>query len=340
MKKCLITALFLTSLFLCSCSENILGPDPVNTPGSNFEILASDFQNVYPFFEKKGVNWDSLTSVYRKEINSKTTEKELYGVISNLISNLKDGHVRLDTPLGQFHYEEYFRYSHNFPDFSMIQANYLKDTKASLKFVYGKLNDQIGYIYIPVFESNQSEESFKQIDNVLYALKDMKAIIIDIRDNYGGEIENAKTVASRFIASRNLYVYSRWKISSKKGDFSDFSPEYIEPAGESVFRKPVVILSNRRCYSSAEHFIFAMKTSSNVTVIGDTTGGVMGIPVYRELPNGWKYMLPRSIQYDKNKVCYEGKGIPPDITVSNSDNSAHDLILEKAISFLTRKISL
>jgi hypothetical protein len=100
------------------------------------------------------------------------------------------------------------------------------------------------------------------------------------------------------------------------------------------------VLTNKRCLSSAELFVSAMETLPHVTIIGDTTGGGSGNPVFRELPNGWSMRLSTSYSALSDGFIYEGKGIPPDIPIwiSTEDSiNGRDVILERAIEFLNNK---
>ena len=84
-------------------------------------------------------------------------------------------------------------------------------------------------------------------------------------------------------------------------------------------------------------FVLAMQVMPHVTVIGDTTGGGVGNPIYRELPNGWTYRLSTKIQADARGRVIEATGVFPHIPVRTTvaDSAAGtDRILEKAIEVL------
>ena len=165
----------------------------------------------------------------------------------------------------------------------------------------------------------------------------LKGIVVDVRNNGGGSDRNSKTVASRFFDEKRLFRYVRYRNGPRHSDFTDFIPDYIEPEGKTQFTKPVILLTNRRCFSATEDFVLAMRILPQVTVVGDTTGGGAGNPVLRVLPNGWLYRLSRWIEYTSEKESFEGIGFAPDILVgiSPADSlSGKDTILETAIRML------
>ena len=63
-----------------------------------------------------------------------------------------------------------------------------------------------------------------------------------------------------------------------------------DPAGDkrvNYLGKPVLVLTNRSCFSAANDFVSVMKTLPQVRIVGARTGGGGGLPFSSELPNGW-----------------------------------------------------
>jgi C-terminal processing protease CtpA/Prc len=77
-------------------------------------------------------------------------------------------------------------------------------------------------------------------------------------------------------------------------------------------------LSNRHDFSSAEDFILAMRGTGRAKIVGDTTAGVTGGPIVRELANGWTYELSQWIEFTADKKPFEGIGLAPDIVVKSN----------------------
>lgn len=328
---------FYLSFLLClltACERLLIGTNPSDTPEKNFELFWQSFDKYYSHFEVKNVNWDSLYVVYRFKVNATTSERELFNILSEMTHLLKDGHVNLYTPFGSSSYPYWKGAANNDP----INARRYLFAQRSLNrnLSFGKItNTNLAYVAIRSFEGNLSE--FSAIGRALSELGDTNGMVIDVRSNGGGNSNNGQEIAAHFISEKTLYSYARYRNGPKHSDFTDWSPAYIEPIEESVYTKPVVLLVNKRCYSSCEDFILAMKARPGTLLVGDFTGGGSGNPFFQELPNGWTYRIPIWQQVTQNFEYYEGRGIAPDhrVNISFIDSVAgKDRILEKAIELM------
>ena len=166
------------------------------------------------------------------------------------------------------------------------------------------------------------------------------ALIIDVRDNGGGMIDNVEPLISHFITSKTLAGYISHKTGPGHNDFSEPYPYYFNPApaGSIMWEKPVAVLTNRSTYSAANNFVSIMKLLPQVIVVGATTGGGSGMPFSSELPNGWGVRFSASIVSDANgKVTEFGVDPTPGCAVDMDPIAAldgHDTILDFAISKL------
>jgi hypothetical protein len=242
-----------------------------------------------------------------------------------------------DLPYGHYAYEACRDYPANF-DLDIIRRNYLTSgytTAGRGIFTYGKLTDKIGYIHISSFSG--SEETFLEINGILEDFQNLNGLVIDVRHNGGGSINNSDLIASRFAVQKKLYAYVKWRNGPEHDDFTEPQELTIEPSEEWRFSKPVALLTNRSVFSSAEDFVLAMRVFPHVTVIGDITGGGAGNPILRELPNGWVYRLSRWQELTPEMENYEGIGLMPDVLVGILEEdlaAGRDTILETAITTL------
>lgn len=329
--------------FLYGCDTMFLGPEPDSTPESNFEIFWTDFDRYYAQFGLRHIDWDSVYTVTRPRITAGMSDRQLYDVLAGLVRDMNDMHVGLYTPLGTATWSGSHRGS--YPSMRLINATRYIQAGAAQNSVmeYRRcLTPDIGYLIIPSFEGNGEgaislDSRYEVIDNILAQWKDMRSIIIDVRWNGGGNSANAEAVAGRFADATRVYAQSRQKNGPGKADFSPWTTRAISPKGPYQFTKPVVVLTSRATSSSAELFVLAMQVMPHVTVIGDTTGGGVGNPVFRELPNGWTYRLSTKIGADAQGRIIEMTGVFPSIPVRTSAaDSANgtDRILEKALETL------
>ncbi len=336
-------------LFLCiilpvsilSCADFLTGPDPENTPETNFDTLWHEFDRYYSFFEWKHINWDSLYQVYRHKVSKQTGDMELLSIFSDMLDNLKDGHVNIYTPFGGYSYTAWFDQRNTLFQLNIILSKYLNNRFSSTpdnNIVYGKVKDNVGYILIKSFDSKKlQKKNFRLIDDILEQLFNCAGLIVDVRDNGGGNSGFAKIIVNRFADNKRQVSFVRYRNGPDHDNFTDYIPQYIFPEGKRQYTKPVAVLTNRKSFSATEYFVLAMRTLPHVTIIGDTTGGGSGIPISRELPNGWAYRLPRSMQLTPDSVNYEGIGLAPYIFVVNPYTDkifSTDTQLVRAVHFL------
>ena len=115
----------LLSVLSSSCiREDVSG----NTPKANFESLWRIIDEQYCFLDYKnevyGLDWDEVYSRYSKRITSDMSSYNLFEVLSEMVNELRDGHVNLSSGYGTSQYREWFdSYPRNFSD--SIQSNYL-----------------------------------------------------------------------------------------------------------------------------------------------------------------------------------------------------------------------
>jgi len=129
----------------------------------------------------------------------------------------------------------------------------------------------------------------------------LSGLIIDVRNNGGGNLTNVEKLTSRFFNERTLIGYISHKVGPGHNDFSPLYPKYVKSSDRVRYQKPVVVLTNRGCYSATNEFVSIMKYAPNVTVMGDKTGGGSGLPFSSELPNGWSVRFSASPIFNAEK---------------------------------------
>lgn len=316
-----------------------------NTPQSNFEVFWRGFKVSYPVFQLNNINWDSVYTVNRRKITSDMSETALFNILKSCILTLKDGHSNIvSTQFGSCNYYRSViqQKSSNFLEREAISKKYaplLGQTMASENMFYGYINQKnIGYIFIGSFGGNKSDYSF--IDDCIIKFKDTKGIIIDIRQNSGGNEGYARIIASRFTNQPVTYRYRRNRNGSRYSDLSDYIPMVLDPDGKIKYTKNVVLLTSKRTFSSAEDFTLMLRSLPNVLHIGETTfGGVGTNPQYKTLPNGWQYRISMDMDYNNNKIPIKN-GIVPQIQIPTSKEDLSkgiDKVLEEAIRIINQK---
>ena len=324
-------------LLLSSCVKEEITSSDSNT--GNFEALWQIMDQHYCFFDYKkqtiGVDWNEIHDRYAAMITNNMTTYQLFEVLCNMIGELRDGHVNLiathDIGRNWSYYEDYERnYSETLIESYLGKGN---DYMFASSLKYRILKDNIGYVRCESFASGIGEGNLSLMFDYL---KGCNGIILDVRDNGGGSLDNCERLAARFTNEKNLIGYLQHKKGKQHNDFSKPEPTYIEPAKGVRWQKPVAVLTNRACFSATNHFIQCVKQFKNVTVIGDKTGGGSGLPFNQELPNGWGVRFSAVVLLDANKQHTEF-GIEPDIYASlNKDDEIRgiDTIIETARQFI------
>lgn len=281
-----------------------------NDAYGNFDALWKIIDEHYCFFKEKDIDWKEIGEKYKARIVPDMTRMAYFNLLSEMLAELKDGHVNLSSSFNVSYYNKWWS---DYPqDFNLrtLQEFYLGfDYNTVGGVLYKKLDEKIGYMYCGSF-SNQIGET--NLDNILYYFRDCDHLIIDVRDNGGGLLTNIPVYVSRFIDHKIRGGYIRHKTGPGHDDFSERYPIDYDPCDDNRIRwdKPVTVLTNRSTFSAANDFVSVMKSLPNVLIVGAKTGGGGGLPFVSELPIGWKIRFSASPISDGNDKCTEF-GIDP-----------------------------
>jgi hypothetical protein len=322
-------ALFVSAFF--GCGDLIVGdPEPSNNI-ADFEAAWSITNSIYPYFQFKGINWDSLHGVYRTHAEQSKGD-EIFTVLFDMLAELKDGHVGLTTKGG--YYVRAYTPSRTVRDrfaFDPLVVRKYFDKELKLagdrNMEYEMLSDTIGYIRLSTFTQGGWIQEFH---TVLESFRNTKGLIIDVRNNGGGSTTNSDIVVSRFLSGP--LAYGAVFIGGQLQPASQ-----LQPRGPFRYANPVVVLINGVSFSTTEHFAEMMKQISTVTIVGDTTAGGSGAPEYFFLPSGRQIRISMKDFRRYDGIPYEWNGVPPEIRVEQTEEDIkrqRDKQLERAIELL------
>jgi hypothetical protein len=324
------------AILLTGCEDMIVKPEDSTLNEEDFNAAWERVNTIYPYFELKGINWDSIYIVYKSKAEQAKGD-EIYTVLIDMLGELKDMHAHVMTDGGML-IETYLaprwvkdKYAYD----PVVVRNYFdKELKITGEgnIEYEIIPGNIGYIYIGSFNVEYLSDPFNEALNYV---KNTDALILDIRHNNGGSIDNAEAVVSRFITSTlekpELYVL---------GVLSPLPP--IEPQGSFQYVNPAVVLINGVCVSAGDFFPEVMKQISTVTIVGDTTAGAsaassLEFPAKYDLPSGKKILVGTSDLRRYDGLPWEWIGVAPDILVEQTEEDlakGRDRQLEFAINML------
>ena len=309
MKKRFFLLIALLSCSFSGCEKVFMDSDPDDySYGDIYDALWKLVDEKYSYLEYKDIDWDEIYDKYRiMEGPGPTTAFQMYKQLSNMLYELQDGHVNLFAGFDYSRNWEWFLGAPANFNWPVVERYYLGDDYwisgglKSTKLDGGKY----GYIYYSSFSS-----SIGYMDQILKRFQTTRGLIIDLRDNGGGSLGNAELLADYIADTRRLTYRMRYKNGPGHNDFSDFKDHYSEPKGIG-YTNPIIILTNRQCYSATSFFVTMAKEFPNVIVLGDTTGGGAGLPVDYILPGGWRVRLSTTRGTDARGVDFE-RGVEPD----------------------------
>jgi carboxyl-terminal processing protease len=319
----------------------------LSDPETNFETLWNTFQNRYPFFTLRNVDWNKQYETYRPRVTKLTTADELFDIFCEMLEPLDDGHVELKGKTLPGRKKRYFnpeptpRFRQEFSK-QDIRRLFETTQKTLSSRGFGQLqktaawmlhycrSSSVGYIRILELEGVKKRKLKKALDSISADFSSLKGLIVDIRDNPGGDDSTVIAIVNRFCDQKQIAFHRKTKIGPGDNDFTPTKSWHIKPQGPVQFTGPIVLLSCDSVFSGGEVFALAMKQLPNVTIIGDDTNGIFSYQLEKKLPNGWRLRLSYQVYFSADMVCYEGRGVPVDIKILNDrsdiDNGVDPLI--------------
>ncbi|MGM0508194.1 MAG: S41 family peptidase [Fusobacteriota bacterium] len=181
-----------------------------------------------------------------------------------------------------------------------------------LKYVKSRMLDgDIGYLRITQFSSGIIADAKKAIKKLE---KDgMKAIILDLRNNPGGALQEAVGIASQFVSNSPIVtIKDKNKVIE---EHKNIETNHVEV--------PIVVLVNEGSASASEIVSGAIKDYGTGLILGEKTFGKGTVQNILPLPDGDAIKLTIARYYTPNGVDINHKGIVPDIKVSESEDYKH-----------------
>lgn len=182
----------------------------------------------------------------------------------------------------------------------------------------------VGYLALTQFTTKTPEE----VDAALARLQKqgMKGLLLDLRDNPGGELRAAVKVAEHFVP-RGPVVYI---------DYRTGKDETYTVSGRRL-DVPLVVLVNRASASAAEILAGAIKDAGSGVLVGEKTFGKGIVQELFRLDNGAGLKLTTARYLTPGRHDIHKKGIEPDVPVAQG-TGREDVQLQKALEILSEKI--
>ncbi|MGW6865975.1 S41 family peptidase [Streptomyces sp. NPDC054901] len=291
-----------------------------------FDVFWQTFEENYPFFAAKGVDWHAVRDARRPAVRPDTPREELFALFSDMLAPLYDAHVAVID--GK---ERVFRRTrpgtHPAPqaleprakehvirrDLGGVQPQEFANGQIS----YADLPDGKGYLRIAGFNSYDEQdptyaaqlaELDRALDTVLTPARtaSLQGLVIDVRVNGGGEDALGLHITGRL-------TDTPYTAYSKRTRHTPPQAVRVEPDRNSPrYTGPVAVLTSPTTFSAGETFTQALIDRPGRTVrVGEATQGVFSDVMIRPLPNGMTIRLPNEEYLTRTGTTFDGAGIPP-----------------------------
>jgi carboxyl-terminal processing protease len=191
-----------------------------------------------------------------------------------------------------------------------------------------RLSGDIGYVSLSEFSRGASSKIADAIRS-LEAEGQLKGLVLDLRDNPGGLLDEAGLLASQFIDKGTV------TIEREKG-----GKEHVleaQPGGVAL-EVPLVLLVNRGSASASEIVAGAIKENGRGKLIGEQTFGKGTVQLPQTLSDGSELRVTIAEWLTPNKEQINGQGIVPDIVVERTQADfvdGRDPQLDRAVEYLS-----
>jgi len=199
------------------------------------------------------------------------------------------------------------------------------------------LPDDIAYIKLNTFEKQSAPTEMK---NAIYdALrKKAKGLIVDLRNNGGGLLDNSIQIGSFFIKSGEIIVSTVDRDGTRDVRYS---------TGDIIWRGPLVVLVNEASASASEILAGALKDNKVATLVGSKTFGKASVQSVRVLQDDSAVLLTIAKYLTPSGEDISKKGIMPDVVIDlptkeaeaeELEKSEKDIQLDRAVEIMKKQI--
>ena len=190
------------------------------------------------------------------------------------------------------------------------------------------LENDVGYISLPSFTENSAKEFKKNYESL--KKKNIKSLIIDIRNNGGGIVDEALEMLDYILEKDKIMMITVNKQNNE---------EIEKTKKDSSVDVPIVLLVNNNSASASEIFAAALKENNRATIVGTKTYGKGVIQELLRLTDGSGIKITTEEYFTPNKNKINKEGILPDVEVElpeslSSADKKDDTQLQKAIEIL------
>lgn len=321
-------------------------------PQKLFDLFIETAQENYAFSKERNMNWNSIREEYAKKVTAQTTTDELFKILGDIVTLTKDHHTKIISEDGQslqyrstksadlvaaaFKEQSSIRnlndyintfFATNYKNISDSLLHGKGKKAANGQMEWGSLSESVGYIHVysftgfapkPFSRRQQIDSLNAAMEEIISALADKDALVVDVSFNFGG-YDAAFLAMAGFFTSKPTLAYTSQVYTH--GEFYDEAPVFIYPTGRKPYTKPVYLLMTDISRSAAEGFVMAMKALPHVKLAGTNTLGIQSSMLGKSIGEFY-FTSSNQRLIDSHGNYYEVTGVHPDIplTVFSKEN--------------------
>ncbi len=199
----------------------------------------------------------------------------------------------------------------------------IRDTIPIISVKSDVLEPGYGYLRLTRFNEHTTEELLDALKG-LQAKGEIKGLVLDLRNNPGGLLDQAVSVADIFLADGKI-VYIQGKQESSRKD-------YLAKNSVSDIGAPMVVLINAGSASASEIVAGAMQDLNRALLIGEPTFGKGSVQTIIPLSDGGGMKLTTALYYTPSGRSIQAEGIEPDLHIPLAESKNSLIVRESDLS--------
>jgi carboxyl-terminal processing protease len=189
------------------------------------------------------------------------------------------------------------------------------------------LEDDIGYVRLSQFQERTVDDFRKALDTLEEDNKSLRGLVLDLRNNPGGLLNQAVKICDEFI-DEGLIVYTQGRNEGQQMQFS------AHPNKEP-HNYPIIVLVNGGSASGSEIVAGALQDHNRAVILGTTTFGKGSVQTIIPLDDGAGLRLTTARYYTPRGTSIQATGIVPDVIVK--EKRFHRKEEKKELKFIKEK---
>lgn len=187
----------------------------------------------------------------------------------------------------------------------------LKRDVIRIQSVKADTKGKVGYVRVTSFSENTYEKMRGEIEKMQKEMPDMQGIVLDLRNNPGGLLDQAVLVSDAFL--------NQGEIVSTRGRDPAQTRRYSAKQGDMLQGKPIVVLINGGSASASEIVAGALKDHRRAIIMGTKSFGKGSVQTVIPLPGHGAMRLTTSRYYTPSGTSIQAQGITPDVKVVQAE---------------------